>query len=307
MPVGGDAWTLIGTAHQPACKDGSALYNWNTTDIADGCYFLKLTVYNACGLSSEDVTVVCIDRDFQNPAIRSPGKGAMLGGSICIDGTVYDRCFDHYAVDWKPVDGGNYSPVNPDLPEYTTTVITDPLASWDTLAAPNPADGKYRIRVEAVDLCGELNDSFVDIVLDNTAPEASISAPLSCRHVNGRVEIRGTANDANLAGWTLQYTGGTGDAAHAWVNISSGSKPVINGVLGNWDTNGLATCAYVLRLVVTDKVNVNCSGLPHVSEYSTAVDVRGGLGDINCDGDVNFNDIDAFVECLINGECEPCP
>jgi len=50
--------------------------------------------------------------------------------------------------------------------------------------------------------------------------------------VNGTVQVAGTAVDATLDSWVLQYT--VGDA-HAWMTISSGAGPVINNVLGTWN------------------------------------------------------------------------
>jgi len=307
MPVGGATWTFIADASVPQCTVNGALYTWNTAAVADGTYLLRLTVYNDCGLSNEAVTVVYIDRDFANPVVRSPAAGAVLGGFVCLDGTVYDRCFDHYTVDWKPVVGGAYAHVDPASPQYAATVINDPLASWNTLAAPFPADGNYRLRVQAVDSCGMANDTFVDIVLDNTPPTASITAPLPCVHVAGAVEVWGTANDAHLGSWVLQYTGGTGAGAHGWVTIASGNAPVVSNRLGTWDTGGLAQCAYALRLAVYDTAGVNCSGNTHATEYTVALNVGDDRGDINCDGSVDFDDISPFVKCLVNGVCPGCP
>jgi hypothetical protein len=311
MPVGGATWTFIDDAFSPQCTVNGALYTWNTTGIADGAYFLKMTVYNACGLSNEAVTVVYIHRNLADPVLRSPTAGAVLGGAICIDGTAYDSigCFSYYTVDWKPVVGGAYAPVDPNHVQYTGTVINDPLASWNTLAAPVPPDGNYRIRAEAVDNCGLPNDAFVDIVVDNTAPTAVLTEPVACEHVDGVVQIRGTANDAHLASWTVLYTGGDGPAAHTWLPVpgASGNAPVVNGLLGTLDVSALPACAYTLRLVVYDLANVNCTGIGHVSEYTVAINVRGDRGDINCDGVVNNFDINPFVECLITGNCPDCP
>ncbi|MEW6250784.1 MAG: hypothetical protein AB1716_09060, partial [Planctomycetota bacterium] len=143
------------------------------------------------------------------------------------------------------------------------------------------------------------------IVVDNTAPIATLSGALTCASVSGVVQITGTATDANLAGWTLQYTGGD---AHGWVTIASGNTPVNNGLLANWNTAGLRKCAYTLRLVVSDKAGVNCSGFPHTTEYYASVGVGWYIvGDMNCDGLVDFNDINPFVACLTAGGNCSCP
>jgi hypothetical protein len=298
LPVGGTTWTFIDDASVPQCTPNGILYTWNTAAIADGCYFLKLTVYNECGLFNEAVTVVCIDRTYTTPVVRSPTSGMVAGGVVCVDGTVYDPigCFDHYAVDWKPAAGGAYGPVDPAQPTYGVPVINDPLASWNTVGL---ADGNYLLRVRAVNTCAANSDTVVNVTLDNTAPTALITSPASCDYLSGMVQVIGTANDAHLGSWVLQYTGGSGAAAHAWVTIAAGNAAVINGVLGTWNTNTVpAACAYVLRLVVYDTAIVNCDDV-HWSEYTVAVNV-GSLCDINQDGAANAFDIDPFVECLLN-------
>jgi hypothetical protein len=170
-------------------------------------------------------------------------------------------------------------------------------------------DGNYELRVTATDQCGTSASLTRTITVDNTPPTATISAPLSCANVDGVVQINGTASDAHLAGWTLQYTG---DAAHGWVTIASGNASIA-GVLANWDTSALAECAYTLRLVVTDTAVLDCnSALRNQTEYYVSVNVGPDgpalRGDIDCDGVVDLADINPFVYCLTHGGvCEPCP
>ncbi len=99
-----------------------------------------------------------------------------------------------------------------------------------------------------------------------------------------------------------------GGDARNWVTIATGNTSVIGGVLANWDTSGLRKCAYTIRLVVSDQAGVNCSGFTHESEDYAAVGLGWfKIGDMNCDGVVNFGDINAFVACLSNGGDCTCP
>lgn len=267
MPVGGTTWTLVDSATLPQCTTNGALYTWNTTAVPDGCYFLRLTVENKCGLISEAVTVVCLDRTIGG-TMRSPAGGTILGGTVCIDGTVNDRCFDHYTVDRKPVASGAYAPVDAAHPQYPGTVINDPLASWDTRAV---SDGDYLLRLAAFDSCGHSSSNQVTVTVDNTLPTALITSPTSCSARNGVVQVSGTASDAHLQGWVLQYTG---DGTHGWVTIASGNASVVNGILALWDTTALAPCAYALRLVVTDQSVVDCNGASrNQAEYTVTLDI----------------------------------
>lgn len=296
MLVGGNTWTLVDDATTPQCTPNGALYTWNTTGVPDGCYFLRMTVYNQCGLTSEAVTVVCLDRTFDTPVVRTPTAGQVVGGVVCLDGTVYDPnsgCFDHYTAEWKPAVGGAYAAVDPANPQYAAQVLNDPLASWNTQAAPFPADGNYLIRVRATNTCAATSETIRSVTVDNTVPVANITQPVPCDFLTGIVQVRGTASDAHFGSWVLQYSGGN---AHGWVTIANGNAPVINNVLGNWDTSALRWCAYTLRLLAYDTAVVSCDD-PHMSEYTISVNV-GERCDINGDGTANPFDIDPFINCL---------
>jgi hypothetical protein len=142
------------------------------------------------------------------------------------------------------------------------------------------------------------------VIVDNTAPIAVISSPLSCTSSDTDLLVTGTASDANLAGWVLQYTGGN---SHTWVTIASGATPVVNGVLGTWNTAGLPDCAYTLRLIANDASIVSCGPSTHQTEYTVSVNLGapgGGLCcDVNSDGLGDGNDVQPFVQCLLNGIC----
>jgi hypothetical protein len=269
MPVGGTDWTLIASYASPACMPNSLLYTWNSTGLPEGLYFLKLTVYNKCGLTSEAITVVSVDRTI-SAAMRQPAAGLIVGGTVCVDGSASDACFGHYTVERTL--GNSFVPVDAAHPQYTTPVLNDPLASWDTTTS---ADGDYSLRLIAFDACGHASvPQQVNLTVDNTPPTSYITAPAQCSKLNGTIQIFGTAADAHLQSWLLEYSSLN---SHTWVPIASGSAPVVNGLLAAWNTAGLQQCAYALRLVVTDqsRVNLDCSGASgaNQSEYVMALDI----------------------------------
>ncbi len=270
-----NTWTQAGSNNN--ARSGT-LYNWNTAGLPTGLYFVRVVAENACGLSSSAVSIVYLDHDsFTGLEMRGPGEGQILGGTACFDGTAWDRCFDEYLVEWAPGGGGVFNPVDPGNPTYGTAVINDPLAQWNTGTV---ADGNYRVRLTGRDICGNTAQQIKNVVVDNTAPVSVISSPSDCVCLTGQVTVTGTANDANLNAWSLQYTGGD---ANGWVTIASGNTPVVNGTLGVWNTNGLRPCAYTLRLIVTDKAGVNCSGSTHRTDDHVSLNV-GDCGS-GCTGD----------------------
>jgi len=272
---------------------------WHPGSLAQGYYFLRLRVVNNVGLERTFTTFVWVDNGFDDLDLRSPTDGDVLGRQICIDGTSWDNlCFDYYTVEFAPP-GQPFGPVDPDHPTYTSWVITDPLAIWNTQDPP-VADGAYTIRVRAMTDCDYMDEELADVIVDNTSPMALISSPENCDDVEGSMSIYGSAYDDNMHSWSLRYTGGD---SHGWMTIATGTGNVIDGLLGTWDVSSLPPCAYTLRLWVTDAAELDCSlHLHHHAEYTVSVTVGGGgvgcPGDCNYDGVVDFDDINPFISLL---------
>lgn len=285
-------WTPISIGNSPI-TDGT-LGSWDTTGLPQGHYFLRLTVQNTCGFVETGVTAVFVDGQFDDLEVRRPNDGDIVAGITCVDGTVWDRCFDAYTVMYRPQGGGAYTPVEATNPTYGSTVLNDPLAGsgWDTMVL---SDGDYDLRVQSLDLCGHSAEIVRTVTVDNTPPTAVIKVPLSCTTLEGVVEIQGTANDAAFDHWVLQYTGGNEDH---WVSIAVGNTPVDNGLLAEWDTSMLEPCAHTLRLLVYSHSIVHCDD-PQRSEYLVSVEV-GGLCpvDLNGDGVQNLHDYAKFQNCF---------
>ncbi len=97
--------------------------------------------------------------------------------------------------------------------------------------------------------------SPVDLVVstgpDNEPPVAAITTPASGSTLTGSVDIIGTAKDANLRRWVLEYTVTDSDQ---WVEIASGKTAVDNNVLTRLNTSLLRSDFYRLRLTAYDDV-----------------------------------------------------
>ncbi len=294
-PTSGGTWQEIASGTDIVIDD--VLGTWANAGVSEGYYTIRLRVTNACGLSSSDVRTIFLDKQFSSLELRSPGSGTVLGRRICLDGTVFDSwCFDQYMVEYRPAGGGGWLPVDPDMPVYTSSVVNDPFAYWETVELGVP-DGDYDLRVTAQTDCGNTDSVMTTVVVDNTAPLADITNIDNCDQLDGVVPIVGTAADANLESWSLQYLGGD---ATSWVTIASGTASVVDDILGRWDTTGLRPCPYVLRLTVVDEAILNCDAdnrhLVRIHRTVLVGDVCLHPGDMNCDGAVNFDDISLFVE-----------
>ncbi len=119
----------------------------------------------------------------------------------------------------------------------------------------NPlADGIYTYNIQATSNGSSLVAAPVIGILefDGTIPIANITSPNQNEIIaqESTVSIIGTADDSNISSYEVQY--GVGESPASWVNINSGSSPVINGTLASWDTSSLTNDCYTLKLTVTD-------------------------------------------------------
>jgi hypothetical protein len=231
--------------------------------------------------------IVWVDQQFDNLTFVGPPDGDVVGGLVCPHGIIDDHCGEAYTVDYSS-DGINFFPVDGSNPTYTGPKINQTFGVWDSTTV---VDGLYQLQVTATDPCGHLAQETHEIIVDNTAPTANITDPINCQCVDGLYDVFGTADDANLGSWVLQYSGGNNNQ---WVTIATGTSPVINGYLGTWDTTSLPACPHLLRLVVVDTADLNCNGaIHHFSEFMVAVNVGCAecIGDVNHDGVVNVEDL----------------
>lgn len=83
---------------------------------------------------------------------------------------------------------------------------------------------------------------------DESDIPATITAPASGDQVQGVVVVSGRAGSPNFLSYRLEYQSDDGE----WVTIMESPDPVLDGVLGVWDTTTLVPSLYLLRLTVSD-------------------------------------------------------
>ncbi len=303
--TGDNTWFTAATGTSDAVN--AVLGEWDASNLAQGYYLLRLTATNVCGETSTETIVTFLDQGFDTVTVRYPplpsGGNALpvVAGSVCVEGTVFESwCWHpsssgaHFTVEYSPSGADSFTPVDPAHPTYSNTVVADPFASWDTVGLAVP-DGNYDVRISAENDCGQTRSETRQVTVDNTPPTAFVGSLQSCEYTDGLVEIIGTASDANMGSWTLQYTGGN---ATGWVTIASGSTNVLDGVLGTWDTSSLPDCAYAIRIIAADRAIIGCGGpIRHRSEHVVTVNV-GFCGDFDADndGDIDLIDFGAFQD-----------
>ena len=154
-----DPWILIGTFTSPGV--GITLYNWDTTPIPHGVYYLRLTVRNACGLESSDVTAVRVDHVA--PTVDLVVPGPTVCGVVEFEGSAVDPCMNSWTLEYSPAGAGNWVTINSGGANVHCTPGT-----WDTVG-DLIADGEYDIRLRADDVCGNFSSAMSTITVDNSA------------------------------------------------------------------------------------------------------------------------------------------
>jgi len=87
-------------------------------------------------------------------------------------------------------------------------------------------------------------------------PRVVIREPVEGEIVSGNVTVIGSADTPAFVSYELQYGVSHDPGAFSAPFWGPVSGPVIDGVLGEWDTTGLAEGPYTLRLVVRDQAGV---------------------------------------------------
>jgi len=295
--AGGTGWTLINASSTERCSPGT-LATWNTTGAPNGDYIILVEAINQVGLTASAAIEVRLDTAANPAVIRTPETETIIGGNICLDGSVGGACFTSYTADYRPTAGGPFLPVDTSTPVYTRAVTNDPFANWNTRTVP---DGKYEVRVLVNDVCGRAANTTHVYEVDNTAPIAEITSVMPCEWVNSLVDIKGEVFDKNISGWVLEYTGGS---SRGWTRIASGTGNIPAGdTIAIWDTTKLDRCAYTLRLRASDKARVGCVA-PSGNAATDMVSVNAGCeADLNGDGVLDIFDFLMFSNLFSAG----CP
>ena len=129
------------------------------------------------------------------------------------------------------------------------------VGSWSGDRLP---DGAHVLEVQGRDYSGNVSAHPViaKFEVDATPPFPAISSPPFGSAIRGTAEISGSASDARFDRYWIDYRP-TGAAT--WIGavlISESSTPVVDGILGAWDTSSLPDGGYDLRLSVADSLGL---------------------------------------------------
>jgi len=263
---------------------------WNTADIPDGDYILRLMAKDDNGYENETTIPIKVDNTPPVASIDSPTDGETLSSSsrTLISGIIIDDNFDRYTLEYtqQPMEQGNLISNSNELPNDGI------LGSWNT----SGFDGEYFLKLTVWDKAGLENSDSIMIILDDIFPNVQISAPKERDIVSDVVEILGTAEDDNFWYYEVSFQQeGVGDD---WQKIpldqNFHTTTQKNSLLAVWNTlEGTAPLNgdYFISLTAFDK-----SGHKKSTERTVIVDNKSPKAFIS--QPVNYQQISAEVRLI---------
>jgi len=142
---------------------------------------------------------VIVDSTGPGVSVRSPAANAYIHGGVGIEVAV--------------AESNGVASVSFSAGAASGTMSRDPVtglwtATWDTIGTP---DGAATISVRATDAAGNVATTARGVVVDNTAPAATITAPSANAWVRGTIAVSFAATDVNLDIATLSFAGASVD------------------------------------------------------------------------------------------------
>ena len=244
-------------------KDNVELGIWDTPQ-QDGSYEIVLLAFDRAGKRSNATVRVRLDNrppQARIAQVRSqqnefPGT-EVLSGDIEIIGTADDTHFQEYRLDFRPIGSGTTGISRGPWKQIPVENSTQPqrnatLAVWET----PQIEGEYEIRLSVTDASrSDSSEDIVSVVIDNEQPQAEITQPRNGELVLSAQKIIGTANDAYLESYRLDFRP---VAEGSWEEIGTFTEPKRDAVLTEWIVPKVEG-EYEIRLMVKDR-----SGRPPV-------------------------------------------
>lgn len=226
--------------------------------------------------------------------ITEPVDKSFVSGKIAIRGNITGDPSGLYRAQFGPGE----KPTNWfDIGDFTSNGTNNLLGYWDTTQVN---DGLYTLRVAKLDSSGkEITSSQVQVVVDNTPPEAKIVIPSDGEVLWNAFTLTGKINDAFLENVSLEI--GSGTDPSQWVPLTMLSEEPSSQIkpLAFWNPGTFTPGWYTLRLTARDRAgNISV-------DQKTVLISPWSLGDANGDGQVNIADAILALRMVVGLEDNP--
>ena len=210
---------------------GEHTYVWNTSELSDGSYTMKLLVSDKAGNSAETQLDVTVDNTLPVAEIKQPLNEALVKGTIIYVVYGNDTNFDKMMV----YIGERLSRTWTESGEYS--------GIWNSLKS---SDGVYQIKLEVFDKAGNRVEKIISATVDNTLPTAIINTPAGSTFLRGTVSINITGDIAHFEEMELRIND---IPVESWTEAGS--------QIYSWNTKAYSDGSYTITLTVYDKAGHN--------------------------------------------------
>ncbi len=217
---------------------------WNTEEVPDGEYRLRLIAIDSYGYVSETIRDLILDNTHPEASITSPQHGAVLpAGNIDVTGIAADNHFLRYELQVLHDE-------NEEVIRTVSTPVEDGLlGQWN---AAN-LEGEYTLRLTVRDEAGLDSSAEVSVILDAREVTARINSPKPGEFLEDTVQITGTVQDENFRRFELSFrpSDAQSRSPKGEIPVVDSGQPKNDEPLAVWETPRLDE-AYELHIVAFD-------------------------------------------------------
>lgn len=217
---------------------------WNTEDVPDGEYQLRLIATDSHGYKSETERELILDNTHPKGAISVPHDGVILpAGTIDVMGIATDEHLLQYELQVL------HNENEEDIRTASTSVENGLLGQWN---ATN-LEGECTLRLTVRDEAGLESSVEVNVTLDASEVTARINSPKAGEFVEDSVQITGTVQDENFSHFELSYrpSDAQSQSPKGEISVVDSGQPKSDEPLAVWKTPMLDE-AYDLHILAFD-------------------------------------------------------
>ena len=217
---------------------------WNTVEVPDGEYQLRLTAVDNHGYKSETMRKLILDNTYPKASITSPQDGTVLpAGNIDVVGVATDKHFLQYELQVL------HDENNEVIRATSTSVENGLLGQWNAASL----EGECTLRLTVRDRAGLVTSAEVNVILDASEVNARINSPKAGEFVEEIVQITGTVQDENFSHFELLFrpSDAQSRSPKGEISVVDSGQPKSDEPLGVWETPRLDE-AYELHVLAFD-------------------------------------------------------
>ena len=218
---------------------------WDTEEVPDGEYQLRLTAVDSHGYKSKTERELILDNTYPIVSITSPQDGAVIPAeNIDVTGIAADKHFLQYEL--QVLRDGNEEVIR----VAGRSVENGLLGQWN---AAN-LEGEFTLRLIVRDDAGLESSVEVRIILDASEVIAEISSPKPNQFVDNTVQVSGTVQDTNFSHFELSYRPSDAESRSpdGKITVIDSGQPKNDEPFAAWETPNLDE-GYELHLTAFDR------------------------------------------------------